>query len=161
MHLGAETPAEGSLVTNTLRMSTRPIEAHPVESSVSGHREIAGRTVRLVRTFTFEAAHRLPGAPPGHKCGRLHGHSFRIEVICEGEADEKTGWLIDFAEIKQAYHPLEECLDHHYLNEVPGLENPTAENIARWIWVRLKPALPMLNQINVAETCTARCEYRG
>lgn len=119
------------------------------------------RQVRLVRAFSFEAAHRLPDAPEGHKCRRLHGHSFGVEVVCEGEADPDTGWLIDFSEIKQAFEPFLEQLDHHYLNEIEGLENPTAENLARWIWQRLKPQLPLLGQINVAETCSARCEFRG
>ncbi|MFQ5590989.1 MAG: 6-carboxytetrahydropterin synthase QueD [Phycisphaerae bacterium] len=117
--------------------------------------------VRLVREFRFEAAHRLPHVPAGHKCGRLHGHSFRVELICEGEVDPKSGWLMDFADMKRAFAPLVEQLDHRYLNDVMGLENPTAEQIARWIWVRLKPEMPSLAQINVAETCAARCEYRG
>ncbi|RJP36809.1 MAG: 6-carboxytetrahydropterin synthase QueD [Phycisphaerales bacterium] len=119
------------------------------------------RFVRLVRTFTFEAAHRLPHVPPGHKCARLHGHSFRVELVCEGEVDEGVGWLLDFADIKRAFEPTLALLDHVYLNEVEGLENPTSENIAVWIWRRTKPALPQLAQINVAETCNARCEYRG
>ncbi|RME36917.1 MAG: 6-carboxytetrahydropterin synthase QueD [Planctomycetota bacterium] len=126
-----------------------------------GEEPAASRRVRLVRAFTFEAAHRLPHAPEGHKCRRLHGHSFRVELVCEGEADPQSGWLLDFAEIKRAFQPFLERLDHRYLNEVEGLENPTAENIARWIWIRVKPALPCLAQVNVAETCTARCEYRG
>lgn len=121
----------------------------------------AGTCVRLVRAFTFEAAHRLPQAPEGHKCARLHGHSFRIELVCEGEIDPQNGWLLDFAEIKRAFAPLYEQLDHHYLNEIIGLENPTAENLARWIWRHLETALPSLAQVNVAETCTARCEFRG
>ena len=120
-----------------------------------------GRTVRLVRGFSFEAAHRLPNAPEGHKCTRLHGHSYRVELVCEGEADPATGWLVDFGEIKRAFAPLHEQLDHRYLNEIDGLENPTAENLARWIWVRLKPHLATLAQVNIVETCTARCEYRG
>lgn len=120
-----------------------------------------GGRVRLCREFTFEAAHRLPHVPPGHKCGRLHGHSFRVELVCEGEVDPQTGWLVDFAEIKRAFAPLLDRLDHTYLNEIEGLENPTAENIARWIWTRVKPALPLLSQVNVAETCTGRCEFCG
>jgi len=120
-----------------------------------------GHRVRLVREFSFEAAHWLPKAPEGHKCRRLHGHSFRVELVCEGEIDPQTGWLLDFAAIKAAFHPLWERLDHHYLNEVEGLGNPTAENIARWIWRGLKPSLPELTQVNLAETCTSRCEYRG
>ena len=117
--------------------------------------------VRLAREFTFEAAHRLPNVPEGHKCARLHGHSFKIELICEGNVDPQTGWLIDFADLKTAFEPLHEQLDHHYLNEIEGLENPTAENLARWIWMRTKKKLPLLSQINVAETCHSRCEYRG
>jgi queuosine biosynthesis protein QueD len=121
----------------------------------------SGNRVRLVKSFTFEAAHRLPNLPEDHKCRRLHGHSFSVEIICEGEIDPETGWLVDFGEIKSSFRPLYEQLDHRYLNEVPGLENPTAENIARWIWIRLKPDLACLAQVNIAETCTARCEYRG
>jgi len=117
--------------------------------------------VRLAREFTFEAAHRLPNAPPGHKCARLHGHSFRVELLCEGDIDPHSGWLLDFAEIKRAFTPLYERLDHRYLNEIDGLENPTAENLARWIWLHLKPDLPLLTQVNVAETCNSKCEYRG
>jgi 6-pyruvoyltetrahydropterin/6-carboxytetrahydropterin synthase len=121
----------------------------------------ASRRVRIARSFSFEAAHRLPNLPPGHKCERLHGHSFRVELVCEGEADPTTGWLIDFADIKRAFAPFLERLDHRYLNEIDGLENPTAENLARWIWTRMKPVLPHLSQVNLAETCTSRCEYRG
>lgn len=119
------------------------------------------RRVRLVREFRFEAAHRLPKVPDGHKCARLHGHGYRVELICEGEIRESTGWLVDFAEIKRAFAPCLKQLDHHYLNEVEGLENPTAEMLAMWIWTRVKVGLPCLAQINIAETCTARCEYRG
>ncbi len=121
----------------------------------------AGGRVRLVRSFTFEAAHRLPNVGSGHKCARLHGHSFRVEIVCAGQIDPRTGWLIDFAEIKAVFSPLLEQLDHRYLNDIEGLENPTAENIARWIWVRLKPSLPVLTNVGVAETCTSRCEYHG
>lgn len=115
--------------------------------------------VRLVRAFSFEAAHRLPNVPTGHKCSRLHGHSFHVELVCEGEIDPRTGWLIDFAEIKEAFGPLREQLDHHYLNEIDGLENPTAEAIARWIYERVRRRLACLVQVHVAETCQSRCEY--
>ncbi|MEE1562483.1 MAG: 6-carboxytetrahydropterin synthase QueD, partial [Alphaproteobacteria bacterium] len=107
-----------------------------------------------------EAAHMLPEVPEGHKCRRLHGHSFRAEIHVTGPVDEK-GWVMDFAEITQAWQPLHDVLDHHYLNEVEGLENPTSENIARWIWERLKPELPGLSKITLHETCEAGCIYEG
>ncbi len=117
--------------------------------------------MQLRRTFQFEAAHRLPRVAPDHKCARLHGHSFVAEVVVEGEVDPHFGWVMDYADIKAAFAPLYRQLDHHYLNDIPGLENPTSEILARWIWDRLKPSLPLLTEIVVAETCTARCVYRG
>ena len=117
--------------------------------------------VRLTKTFRFEAAHDLPTFPPGHKCRRLHGHSFRFDVIVEGDVDPAQGYLVDYGEIKRAAGPVVERLDHFYLNEITGLSNPTAENIAKWIWDQLKPALPLLAAIIVHETCTSSCEYRG
>jgi 6-pyruvoyltetrahydropterin/6-carboxytetrahydropterin synthase len=117
--------------------------------------------IELRKTFQFEAAHLLPHLAPAHKCRRLHGHSFQVEVAVAGEIDPKLGWLIDYAEISDAFRPLLERLDHYYLNEITGLENPTSENIAIWIWRDLKPRLPLLAEIVVAETCTARCVYRG
>jgi 6-pyruvoyltetrahydropterin/6-carboxytetrahydropterin synthase len=117
--------------------------------------------IELRKTFQFEAAHLLPHLPETHKCRRLHGHSFKTEIVVQGEQDPHLGWLIDYAEISAAFKPIWEQLDHRYLNEIAGLENPTSENIALWIWERLKPALPMLREVVVAETCTAQCVYRG
>jgi 6-pyruvoyltetrahydropterin/6-carboxytetrahydropterin synthase len=117
--------------------------------------------VEIFKEFTFEAAHRLPNVPADHKCARLHGHSFRVSVHVEGPVQQPVGWVIDFDEIKRAFKPLEEQLDHVYLNEIPSLENPTSEAIARWLWIRLKPQLPLLSQIVVRETCNAGCIYRG
>ena len=118
-------------------------------------------TVELSKDFRFEAAHSLPNVPPGHKCGRLHGHSFRVEITVKGPVDPHIGWLIDFAELKAKFKPLDDLLDHRYLNEIPGLENSTSENLARWIWRKLKPELPILYQVTVHETCTSKCVYRG
>lgn len=117
--------------------------------------------VELRKTFQFEAAHLLPRLPESHKCRRLHGHSFRAEIVVAGECDPQLGWLIDYDEITRQFRPLFEQLDHRYLNDVPGLDNPTSEHLARWIWDRLKPRLPLLVEVVVAETCTARCVYRG
>ena len=115
----------------------------------------------VFREFTFEAAHRLPNVPEGHKCARLHGHSFTVVVHVEGPVGEESGWVMDFADIKRAFQPVVERLDHRYLNEIEGLENPTSEILARWIWQRLAPDLPGLTRIVVRETCTSGCVYRG
>ncbi len=117
--------------------------------------------VELRKTFQFEAAHLLPRLPRSHKCRRLHGHSFQVEVAVAGECDPKLGWLMDYAEIAEAFKSVWDKLDHRYLNEISGLENPTSENIAGWIWQRLKPKLPLLTEIVVAETCQSACIYRG
>ncbi len=117
--------------------------------------------VRLSKSFRFEAAHDLPTFPEGHKCRRLHGHSFEFDVVVEGEVDPALGYLIDYGQIKQAAEPIVKRLDHYYLNEIDGLENPTSENIARWLYDALKPLLPLLSAIIVYETCTSECEYRG
>lgn len=117
--------------------------------------------MEIFKEFTFEAAHRLPAVPPGHKCGRLHGHSFMVRVIVRGSVDPNTGWVLDFGDLKQAFQPLHEQLDHHYLNEIDGLSNPTSEVLARWIWCRLRPRLPLLSEVCVRETCTSGCAYRG
>lgn len=115
----------------------------------------------IFKIFTLEAAHRLPNVPPGHKCARLHGHSFRIELHVSGPVDPHFGWVLDFADLKAAFKPYYEQLDHHYLNDIPGLDNPTSENLARWIWSKLKPELPLLSEVVVHETCTSGCRYRG
>jgi 6-pyruvoyltetrahydropterin/6-carboxytetrahydropterin synthase len=117
--------------------------------------------VELVKDFRFEAAHYLPNVPEGHKCRRMHGHSFRGEVAVRGPVDARVGWLIDFAEMKRVVDPLVARLDHYLLNEVEGLENPTSESIAVWLWNRLVPSLPMLHRVTIEETCTTRCHYFG
>jgi 6-pyruvoyltetrahydropterin/6-carboxytetrahydropterin synthase len=116
--------------------------------------------VDIFRAFTFEAAHRLPNVPEGHKCARLHGHSYRVEVHVAGPVAADSGWVMDFQEIKDAFAPVHDQLDHRYLNEVPGLDNPTSEILARWIWGRLAATLPLV-QVVVQETCTSGCVYRG
>ena len=115
--------------------------------------------IRLLRKYQIEAAHRLPNLPADHKCSRLHGHSFQIELVVGGEVDPKLGWVLDYAEIDTIFQPFFDQLDHHYLNEVEGLENPTSENLARWIFERLDPSLPGLEEVRVSETCSESCIY--
>lgn len=117
--------------------------------------------IRLEKSFTFEAAHWLPCFPQGHKCRRMHGHSYKIDVIVAGEVDPAKGYLMDFADIKAATAPIKAKLDHYLLNDIDGLENPTAEVLAKWIYDQLKPALPLLDAVRVRETCTAAAVYHG
>ena len=115
----------------------------------------------LVRTFRFEAAHALPNVPDGHKCRRLHGHSYRVDVHVTGPIDPAKGWVMDFGDIKRAVQPILEELDHRMLSEIPGLANSTSELIAKYLWDRLKGRLPMLSAVEVWESETSRCVYRG
>lgn len=117
--------------------------------------------MEIFKEFSIEAAHRLPNVPEGHKCARLHGHSFQVRLVVSGEPGDTSGWVMDFADIKSVFKPIYEQLDHHYLNDIPGLENPTSENLARWIWQALKPRLAQLSAIEIRETCTSGCVYRG
>lgn len=115
----------------------------------------------IFKIFTLEAAHRLPHVPEGHKCARLHGHSFKVEIHLSGDVGTGTGWVMDFSDVKAAFRPLYDQLDHHYLNDIEGLENPTSERLSIWIWDRLKPVLAQLSEVVVHETCTSGCRYRG
>jgi 6-pyruvoyltetrahydropterin/6-carboxytetrahydropterin synthase len=117
--------------------------------------------MEIFKQFSIEAAHWLPNVPADHKCRRMHGHSFQIQVYVRGPVDAHLGWVLDFAEIKAAFAPVEDEIDHRCLNDVVGLENPTSENLARWLWMRLRPALPLLSKIIVQETCTSGCVYSG
>jgi 6-pyruvoyltetrahydropterin/6-carboxytetrahydropterin synthase len=115
----------------------------------------------IIQEFRFEAAHYLPKVPHDHKCRRLHGHSFKVALTITGNLDEEKGWVLDFADVEAIFQPILDTLDHHYLNEVPGLENPTSEIIARWIWRQIIPKLPRLKQVKLWETCESQCIYRG
>ncbi|MGB1547322.1 MAG: 6-carboxytetrahydropterin synthase QueD [Alphaproteobacteria bacterium] len=117
--------------------------------------------MEIYKRFTFEAAHRLPNVPKGHKCERLHGHSFHVELRIAGDIGEESGWVMDFADVEAAFAPVRAELDHRYLNDIEGLENPTSEVLARWIWDRLKPRLSRLSEVILRETCTAGAVYRG
>ena len=117
--------------------------------------------MEVFRRFGFEAAHRLPNVAPDHKCARLHGHSFRVTVHVEGPVGAESGWVMDFADLDAAARPVVDQLDHRYLNEIEGLDNPTSEVLAMWIWDRLCATLPGLSAIGVRETCTSGCTYRG
>jgi len=117
--------------------------------------------MQIFKDFQFEAAHRLPNLPPEHKCSRLHGHSFHVRICVSGPLKETEGWVMDFGEISQQFKPIWEELDHHYLNDIPGLENPTSEVLAIWIWEKLRPRLELLSRIEIRETCTSGCVYQG
>lgn len=117
--------------------------------------------MEISKLFTFDSAHKLTGVPSGHKCSNLHGHTFTVEIHVCGDVDRRTGFVIDFADIAQAFGPICDQLDHKYLNDIEGLENPTSENIAKWIWVRLKPNLSDLSRIVIKETPNAGCSYIG
>lgn len=115
----------------------------------------------IYKDFGFESAHFLPNVPEGHKCKRMHGHSFKVRVTVCGKIGPDTGWIIDFADIKKAWKPLEEQLDHNLLNDIKGLSNPTSENLARWIWFHLSKSLEGLSQVEVKETCNSGCIFCG
>jgi len=118
-------------------------------------------TIILAKDFEFESAQSLPLFPAGHKCRQVHGHSFKLTVAVRGAVDESTGILYDHARISEAMRPIVALLDHAYLNDIPGLENPTIELMARWLWQRLAPQLPGLHELILHETPRARCIYRG
>lgn len=117
--------------------------------------------MEVYREFKFDAAHLLPNITPGHRCSRMHGHTFRVVILLEGEVGKESGWVKDFGEIKRLCEPVIEELDHSTLNDIPGLGNPTSENIAVWIWNRLKPVIPELGMVEVSETSSTGCRYRG
>lgn len=117
--------------------------------------------MELYKEFSFDSAHFLPNVPPNHKCAHMHGHTYYVKILLEGPLDPNLGWVVDFADVKDAWKPLEKILDHKMLNDIPGLENPTAEVIAVWIWDRLKPQLPLLKSIEIKETPTSGVIYYG
>lgn len=117
--------------------------------------------MKIVQAFTFEAAHRLPNVPSSHRCHRMHGHSYRVALQLEGPVDPRTGFVVDFFDVEAAFAPLLAQLDHNCLNEIAGLENPTAENIAVWIFSRTKTKLPQLARVTVYETRDSFAEYDG
>jgi len=117
--------------------------------------------MRITQAFTFEAAHRLPNVPATHRCHRMHGHSYRVELRLEGPVDPESGFVVDFFDVEAAFAPILARLDHHCLNEIEGLANPTAEHIAVWIWDRVRPALPLLAVVAVYETPNCWADYDG
>ena len=146
------------MVNTQAKKSTREAPPHQKKASSASQKK---SVVEISKVFICESAHRLPYVPEGHKCGRLHGHSFRIEVWVTGEIEDETGWVMDFADLGQVFQPIYQQLDHHYLNEIEGLFNPTSENLSRWIWNNLRPSLPQLSKVIVNETCTSACMYQG
>ena len=126
-----------------------------------GLNEERGAEMEVFKSFGIEAAHQLPNVPDTHPCARVHGHSFVIELWVSGFVGARSGWVIDFAEIEEAFEPLRDQLDHRLLNEIDGLSNPTSENLAIWIWERVSPVMRGLSKVIVRETATSGCVYRG
>ncbi len=114
----------------------------------------------LSKTFRFDAAHRLPNVPCGHKCASMHGHGYRVTVVVSGKVDPQTGWVMDFGKINDLVEPLIKQLDHAVLNEIAGLDNPTSEILAKWFWDRIAPTLPELSAVTVAESDTSSCTIK-
>lgn len=117
--------------------------------------------MEVFKEFTFDAAHFLPNVPPGHKCRNMHGHTYSVRVVVEGEIDPELGWVIDFADMKAAFQPVKEKVDHQLLNEIEGLENPTAEVIAAWMWGQLASEIPGMVRLELRETPTSGVIFRG
>lgn len=115
----------------------------------------------IYKQLTFDAAHFLPHVPETHKCKNIHGHTYHLTIYIEGELDEKLGWIIDYSDLKEAIQPVIDKVDHHFLNEIPGLENPTCEIISVWLWNQIKPLLPQLKRIELKETPTSGAIYEG
>lgn len=144
----------------------RTAGARPRDNDIGEARALARRAawkkrMEIFKEFSLEAAHWLPNVPEGHKCRRLHGHSFHIQVHVAGPLDPQLGWVMDFADLKAAWKPIHDALDHRCLNDIDGLTNPTSEILAAWIWQRLKPTLPILSKVVVQETCTSGCVFTG
>lgn len=117
--------------------------------------------MEIFKKFTFDSAHFLPRVPDGHKCKEMHGHTYHLTVFMEGEPNKEFGWIIDFADIKKVIKPIIDSIDHKVLNNIDGLENPTCEEIAIWLWNKIKPELPLLSKIQLNETPTTGVIYEG
>jgi 6-pyruvoyltetrahydropterin/6-carboxytetrahydropterin synthase len=117
--------------------------------------------MKIFKEFTFDAAHFLPNVPEGHKCKEIHGHTYHLKVFLEGSVNADSGWLMDFGEVKKVVNPVIDIVDHKFLNNIHGLENPTCEVLAIWIWNAIKPALPLLKAIELYETPTSGVIYEG
>jgi len=115
----------------------------------------------IYKKFVFDAAHFLPNVPEGHKCKNMHGHTYGLTLFIEGKIKQPEGWLMDYADLKAGVKPVLDRLDHHCLNDIPGLENPTSEILAEWLWLKLNPLLPGLKRIELNETATSGVIYEG
>jgi len=115
----------------------------------------------VCKTFSIEAARSLPHLPENHPCSKIHGHSFKITLMVSGPVDKDTGFVMDFGELETLFEPLRKQIDHSYLNDIEGLENPSSENLCKWIWKKLILSLPRLSQIEIRETDSTNCIYKG
>lgn len=131
--------------------------------SLSADRQLAANSyiMTIYKIFRFDAAHYLPNVPADHKCGRMHGHTYTLKVSVSGKPSIHTGWIMDFSELKGIVKPWVTLLDHHVLNDIEGLENPTAEILCLWLWKNLKPAMRGLSRIEINETQDSGVVYEG
>ena len=117
--------------------------------------------MNIYKIFNIESARSLPNLPDSHPCKNIHGHSFKIKITVSGKINKATGMVLDFNQIDEIFNPIHLLIDHKYLNDIKGLENPSSENLAIWIWKRLKPKLPTIIEIEIKETSETGCIYKG
>lgn len=115
----------------------------------------------IYKQFTFDAAHYLPHVTDHHKCKKTHGHTYHLTLFFDGNISPDMGWIIDYSEIKNVVTPILKLVDHQFLNEVEGLENPTCELICIWLWKKIKPLITELKRIELKETPTSGAIYEG
>ena len=114
----------------------------------------------LIRKFEFDAVHRLPHVPSDHASSKMHEHHFEVELVVVGEVDPNRGWVMDYGEIDKIFNPIRDQLADRCLNEVEGLENPSSEILAQWVFRRVKPLIPQLDEVRIAETKADSTRYR-
>jgi 6-pyruvoyltetrahydropterin/6-carboxytetrahydropterin synthase len=115
----------------------------------------------IYKKITFDSAHFLPHVPIRNKCKNVHGHTYTLTIFIEGAPPAHEGWVIDYGDLKKIITLVIDQVDHHLLNDLPGLENPTSEILAIWLWNKIRLLLPALKRIELSETATSGVIYEG